>query len=104
MAEPLVSGPSRLECKIAIAKLEKYKSPGSDDIPADLIQAGGEILLSVIHKLILFGLRKNCLIIGRSLLLCQFTKRVTRLIVIIIVEYHCYQLHTKFCQISSSQG
>jgi hypothetical protein len=38
--------------EIAIAKLEKYKSPGSDQIPAELIQAGGETLLSVIHKLI----------------------------------------------------
>jgi hypothetical protein len=32
--------------------LKKYKSPGSDEIPAELIQAGGEILLSAIHKLI----------------------------------------------------
>jgi hypothetical protein len=38
--------------EIAIAKLKKYKSPGSDQIPAELIQAGGEILLSEIHKLI----------------------------------------------------
>jgi hypothetical protein len=38
--------------EIAIAKLKKYKSPGSDQIPAELIQAGGEILLSAIHKLI----------------------------------------------------
>jgi hypothetical protein len=51
-AEPLVPGPSRLEVQIAIAKLAKYKSPGSDQIPAELIQAGGEILLSAIHKLI----------------------------------------------------
>jgi hypothetical protein len=32
--------------------LKKYKSPGSDQIPAELIQAGGEILPSAIHKLI----------------------------------------------------
>jgi hypothetical protein len=51
-AEPLVPGPSRLEVEIAIGKLKKYKSPGSDQIPAELIQAGGEILLSQIHKLI----------------------------------------------------
>jgi hypothetical protein len=51
-AEPLVPGPSRLEVEIAIAKLEKYKSPGSDQIPAELIQAGGEILLPAIHKLV----------------------------------------------------
>jgi hypothetical protein len=50
-AEPLVPGPSCLVAEIAIAKL-KYKSPGSDQILAELIQARGEILLSVIHKLI----------------------------------------------------
>jgi hypothetical protein len=38
--------------EIAIAKLKKYKSPESDQIPAELIQAGGKILLSEIHKLI----------------------------------------------------
>jgi hypothetical protein len=43
MAEPLIPGPSRLEVEIAIAKLKRCKS---------LIQAGGEMLLSAIHKLI----------------------------------------------------
>jgi hypothetical protein len=37
---------------IATAKLKKYKSPGSDQIPAELYQAGGETLVSVMHKLI----------------------------------------------------
>jgi hypothetical protein len=32
--------------------LKKYKSPDSDQIPAELIQAGDEILLLEIHKLI----------------------------------------------------
>jgi hypothetical protein len=51
-AELVVPGPSRLEVKTAIAKLKKYISPDNDQIPAELIQAGGEILLSAIHKLI----------------------------------------------------
>jgi hypothetical protein len=42
-AAPLVDGPSRLEVEIAIVKLKNYKSSGSDDIPAYLIQAKGEI-------------------------------------------------------------
>jgi hypothetical protein len=44
-AEPLVLGPSSLEVEVATGKLKKYKSPGSDEIPAELIQAGGEMLL-----------------------------------------------------------
>jgi hypothetical protein len=51
-AEPLVPGPRHLEVETAIAKLKKYKSPGSDEITGELIHAGGEILLSAIHKLI----------------------------------------------------
>jgi hypothetical protein len=51
-AEPLVPEPSPFEVEIAIVKLKKYKSPGSDQILAELIQAGGETLQSEIHKLI----------------------------------------------------
>jgi hypothetical protein len=104
-AEPLVPGTSRLEVEIAITKFKKHKSSDSDQIPAELIQGGGEILLFAIHKLlILFGITKNCLISGRSLLLYQFAKRVTMPTVIIIVGYHCFQLHTQFYRRSSSQG
>jgi hypothetical protein len=46
-AEPLVPGPSYLEVEIAIAKLREYKTSGSDRI-----QAEGDILLFVIHKVI----------------------------------------------------
>jgi hypothetical protein len=41
IAEPLAFGLSHLEVEAAIAKLKKYKSPGSDQIPAEVIQAGG---------------------------------------------------------------
>jgi hypothetical protein len=51
-AEPLVPSPSRPEVEIAVVKLKKYESPASDQIPAELIQAEGEILLSEMHKLI----------------------------------------------------
>jgi hypothetical protein len=47
-AESLVPGPSRLEVEIAIAKFKKFRSPGSDQIFAELIQGGGQILLSAI--------------------------------------------------------
>jgi hypothetical protein len=50
-AEQLVSAPSLLEQEIAVGKLNMYKSAGIDNISEELIQAGGEILLSEIHKL-----------------------------------------------------
>jgi hypothetical protein len=47
-AELLVPDPSTFEVKIAIVKLKMFKSPGSDQILAELVQAGGEILRSKI--------------------------------------------------------
>jgi hypothetical protein len=74
ISEPLVCGHSPSEVKIAIVKLKKYKLPGSDHIPAELIEAGSETLLRFTNQLILFGRRK-------SLLLYQFTERMIKLTV-----------------------
>jgi hypothetical protein len=49
--ELLVPNPSPFEVEIAITKLKRYKSSGSDQIQVELIQAGGETLQSV-HKLV----------------------------------------------------
>jgi hypothetical protein len=51
-AEPLLSGTSSLEDEIAIAKLKKHKSPSSDQIPTELLQARSETLKSDVHELI----------------------------------------------------
>jgi hypothetical protein len=51
-ADPLVPDPSHLQFEISIAKLKMYKFPGSDQILPEIIQAGGETLVSMIHKLI----------------------------------------------------
>jgi hypothetical protein len=52
MAGTLVPGPSRLVVEMAIPKSKKYRLPGSDQIPEELIQARGKILLSATYKLI----------------------------------------------------
>jgi hypothetical protein len=51
-AEPLVPEPSAFEVEIAIEKLKSHKSPGINQIPAELIIAGGRIIRPEIHKLI----------------------------------------------------
>jgi hypothetical protein len=51
-AEPLVPEPNLVEVEIAIGKLKSYKSPGTDQIPTEMIKAGGETLCSEIHKFI----------------------------------------------------
>ena len=52
-AEPLVPEPSASEVELAIEKLKSHKSPGVDQIPAELIKAGGRTIRSEIHKLII---------------------------------------------------
>jgi hypothetical protein len=66
-----------------------YKWPGSDQNPVELIQVVGEILGLF---LILFGVRKDCLITGGCLLLYQFTRRWAKLTVVVIEEYCYYRL------------
>jgi hypothetical protein len=75
---------------LKLQKLKSYNLPGSVIIPAELIQTGGSI-----SSVILFGIWKNFLISGRSLLLKQFTGRSIKLnvVLVIIVGYHCYQLY-----------
>jgi hypothetical protein len=51
-AEPFVPDPSPFVVETVIAELKRYKSPGSDQILAELIQAGDEILRCKIHELI----------------------------------------------------
>ena len=51
-AEPLVPEPSAFDVELAIGKLKSHKSPGIDEIPAELIKAGGGTICGEIHKLI----------------------------------------------------
>jgi hypothetical protein len=76
--------------------LKKYKSPGSDQILAELIQAGGEKLLSAVHSLI-NAIRSNEELPDQwqESIIVPIKKRMIKLTVIIIVEYHCCQLHTE---------
>jgi hypothetical protein len=67
IAEPLVPEPSAFEVELVIEKLKSHKSPGIDQIPVDMIQAGVEQFAKIsINLLLLFGIRRNCLKSGRS--------------------------------------
>jgi hypothetical protein len=55
-----VPEPSAAELEVAIRKMKSYKAPGSDQIPAELIQAGwGGTLHSEIYKLIMLFWNKE---------------------------------------------
>jgi hypothetical protein len=67
-AEPLVPEPSLVEVEIAIGKLKWYKSPGTDQIPAEMIE---HHVLRYPNIFVLYGRRMNCHSSGRNLLLYQ---------------------------------
>ena len=48
-AEPQVPQPSSSDIEMAIEKLKRHKSSGSDEIPAEFIKAGGRTSHSEIH-------------------------------------------------------
>jgi len=58
-AEQWVSETSLVKVEIATGMLKNYKCPGTDQIPAEFIKAGGEMLCSEIHKLICFTWNKE---------------------------------------------
>jgi hypothetical protein len=96
-AEPLV--PSHLEVEIVIAKLKNYKSSRSDQIPTEVIQAIHELINSIWNWEELPDQWKESIIVSihqtgdkSDCSNCQGG------------GYYCYQLHTKFYQISFSQG
>jgi hypothetical protein len=93
--EPLVPDPSPFEVETAIAKSKRYKSPGSDQIPEEMIQAGGETLWSDIHKLInsIWNKEEVPDQWKESVISPIYTKGHKT----DCSHYHyCYQLHTKF--------
>ena len=51
--ELLVPEPSTSEFELAVEKLKSHKSPVIDQIPAELIKAGGKTIRCEIHKLII---------------------------------------------------
>jgi hypothetical protein len=58
-AEPFVAEPSAAEVEVAIRNLTRHKAPRSDQISAEMIQAGREILHSEIHKFIMLIWNKD---------------------------------------------
>jgi len=65
-AEPLVPEPSASELEMAIGKLKSHKSPGIDQIMAEMIKAARRKISLEIHNLLLLIGRRNCLKFGST--------------------------------------
>jgi len=103
-AEPLLPEPSTFEVELAIGKLKKSQSPGIDQIPPELIKAGGRTICSAIHKIIISIWNKEELPEEwKESFTVPIYKKGDKHIVITIGTYHYCQLRTKFCTTSCSQ-
>ena len=88
-AEPLVPGPSAFEVELATEKLKRHKSPGIDQIPAELLKAECRAYRSEIHKLINSVWNKEgYLRNGRSRSLYLSIGRAIKQTVVITEPYH----------------
>ena len=96
---------SVLEVKLAIEKLKSHKSPSIDQIPAELINAGGSTIRCAIYKLIIV-IWNNEELPGEweESIIVPIHKKGDKTDVINIEAYHFCQLRTKFCPTSCSQG
>jgi len=72
LAELQASEPNAIEVEM----LTIHNSPGNDQIPAEIIKAGGRKIHSETHTLI--GIRRNCLSTASSQLLYLFIRRVIK--------------------------
>jgi hypothetical protein len=93
---PLLAEPSAFEFKKATETLkESNKSPGIDQIPAELIKAGGRTVCCEIHKLINSVWNKEKLPEDWRESIILSIRRVIKQSVIIIEAYYFCKLRTK---------
>jgi len=81
--------PSAFNVEVAVEKLNRHKSPGSDQIPPELIKArSGTICSEFLNLISSVWLKRNCLSSGRIQSLYLFIRRMIKPIVVIIEVYH----------------
>ena len=81
--------------ELAIEKLKNHKTPGIDQIPAELIKAVGSTIRREIYKLIISIWNEECMPEEwKESIIVPIYKKGVKQIVIIIGAYHFYQLYT----------
>jgi hypothetical protein len=91
--------------EIATEKLKRHKAPGTDQYPAELVQAAGNTPSFEIHKVINCTWNKEELPQQWNLSIIMPAYKIgDKLTVVIIEGYHCYKLHIKYYIIFLFQG
>jgi len=88
-----------------IEKLKSHKSTSIDQIPAEIIKAGGkQFAMRSVNLLFQFGIRRNCLRSGRSRVLYLSIRRAIKQTAVIMGACYFCQLRIKFYPASCCQG
>jgi len=96
---------SAFEVELAIEKIKSHNHQVTDQIPAELIKAGGRTICYEIHKLITSIWNKQELPEAWGYIIVTLSiRRVKNKLVIIVEAYHFYQLHKKFYPTFCCQG
>ena len=103
-AEPPVSESSAFEVELAIEKLKSHKSPGTDQIPTELMKAGGRTICYEIHKLISIWNKEELPEEWKESVIVPIYKKGDKHIVVTIEAYYFCQLCTKLYPTSCCQG
>jgi hypothetical protein len=70
--------PNAFEVEMTTENFKRHKLTGFNQIPVELIKAEGSRICFEIHKLILFGIKRNCLSSGRSQSFLPFKRGVIK--------------------------
>jgi hypothetical protein len=97
-SEQLVPEPGPQKVEIATEKLKKYKLPGSDQIQAEMVQEGGEILILISEIGKSINSTWNKVEIPhkwKETIIVPTFRMAIRITTVIIEAYHNYQRHQK---------
>jgi hypothetical protein len=93
-ARTLVPEPRSSEVEITVERLKKCRSPGTDQIPTELIKERGNTSCFEIHKLMNSIWNKEELPQKwMKFITVPIYKKGDKTDLLIIHEYHCYQIH-----------
>ena len=97
--------PSACEVELAIENLKSHKAPGNDQIPAELIKAGGRTFRCAVHKLIISVWNNEELPEEwKESIIVPIHKKGDKTDCNNYRAYRFCQLRTKFCPTFCSQG
>jgi hypothetical protein len=101
--EPLMSEPSACEFEVAIEKLKSHKSPGINQLPAELWQGVDQFAMRSTNLLFLLGTRRNLPEEWKESIIVPIYKKSDKTDCVNFRDISIYQLRTQLYPTSCFQ-